>query len=645
MRAGMPTTNLPLPSAASSACSDLREINEAKVANILSYLDSMTSHNVAGSSSFDPRHSLSHEQDELHSPFRMTSATPPPAPVVGTMQRNSWTGNASVVSGVTTIATENQVYSGIKNKVDALRATCDTLQKENAALHAKIADDRKRYEATVRSTRETAKTELEDALQQIRQLTRQNGDSTKRLSVERDALKQALDELTHKYNREISSKKEDRETLEAAHATAISQLKARWMAQEKTAREKWKEKELKDLKQNTLKALQPDIEFLMKRHNAEKARLEEQFQDELKRKDKQLVDKEAAFEELKGRIQAAADSRIAHERQLADDRARDEVQRMQRVMEEANIMSEKKRDSMRQLSEEREQSLKTDIKKLEEELFEMRRRNMEGTAQFRDAVSSEVSKLSATQETHLQSLKDQLSRENAKAKEQLDMDNRHFLATKEEEIRAKCKLELDRAVMQTQLGLEDAYVKKVKEMKDSDRLVREKISRQERTIEQLQTDLELAQSQLKSSLDNLRSKEETIVCLQRDLHVARDAQEQLQHGKEKEFDNRLRFLDGQWSQQLRQLEVEKVEAINTLQHQMRTEKLKWEEACSLLESDIKGLERKHSSELSGINDGVLKAISMREGVISQLNERITVLEAMLRERDLALDQHRALLDA
>jgi hypothetical protein len=640
---GVAHHNLPLPSAASSACSDLREVNEAKVANILSYLDGMTPH-MGGGPLFDPRQSYSHDMDE-QSPFRLsTTATPPPAPI--NPQRNSWTGggNASVASGITNITTENQVYSGIKSKVDALRSTCDALQKENAALHAKIADDRKRYEATVRSTRDTAKHELDDALQQIRQMTRQHGDATKKIIMERDAFKQALDEVTHKYNRELSTKKEDRDALEDAHATAISQLKARWMAQEKSAREKWKEKEVKDMKQNTLKALQPDIEFLMKRHNAEKARLEEQFQDELKRKEKQLIDKEAAFEELKGRIQAAADSRIAHERQLADDRARDEVQRMQRVVEEAGVLAEKKRDSQRQLSDEREQSLRHDIKKLEEELFQMRRRDMEGTAQFRDAVSSEVSKLSATQEAHLQSIKDQLAKDHQKAKELLEVDNRRMLATKEEEIRAKCKLELDRAVVQTQERLEDAYIQKVKEMKESDRLVREKISRQEYKIEQLNTDLELAQSQLKTSLDNLRKKDETIVCLQRDLSAAKDTQEMLKNGQEKEFDNRLRFLDGQWLQRLRQLEMDKVDAINELQHQMRKEKLEWDEMRNVLESDIRGLEQKHNSELSGINDKVLVAVSSREGVIRQLHERIAALEGMLRDRDVALDQHRALLD-
>lgn len=399
------------------------------------------------------------------------------------------------------------------------------------------------------------------------------------------------------------------------------------------------------MKQNTLKALQPDIEFLMKRHNAEKARLEEQFQDELKRKEKQLVDKEAAFEELKSRIQSAADSRIAHERQLADDRSRDEVQRMQRVMEEADILAEKKRDSQRQLSDEREQSLKHDIKKLEEELFQMRRRDMEGTAQFRDAVSTEVSKLSATQDAHLQAIKDQMTKDHMKAREQLDVDNRRILATKEEEIRAKCKLELDRAVVQTQERLEDAYIQKVKEMKESDRLVRDKISRQEFTIEQLKTDLELAQSQLKTSLDNLRKKDEAIVCLQRDVSVARDAQEALKNGQEKEFDNRLRFLDGQWLQRLRQLEMDKVDAINELQHQMRKEKLEWDEMRSVLESDIRSIEQKHNSELSGINDKVLVAVSSREGVIRQLQERIAALEGMLRDRDIALDQHRALIDA
>lgn len=643
--------NPPLPSAASSNCSDLREVNEAKVANILSYLDSMTPH-LGNPAMLDPRQSFTHHDEGSEHVHRPTTATPPPV-----QHRNSWVagshaptgdwhgGACSVASGITTLANENQVYSGIKNKVDALRNTCETLQKENAALHAKIADDRKRYEHTVRSTRETARNELDDALQQIRTMTRQHGETTRQLSAERDALKLALDELTHKFNRELSSRKEDREALEAAHATAISQLKARWMATEKTTREKWKEKELKDLKQNTLKALQPDIEFLMKRHNAEKARLEEQYQDELKRKDKLLIDKEAAFEELKGRIQSAADARIAHERQLAEDRAREEVQRMKRVMEEAEVLSEKKRDSQQQIFDEREQSFKHEIKKLEEELFEMRRKSMEGTAQFRDAVSSEVSKLSATQESHLHSLREQLANEHQRAKDQLEADNRRVLSTKEEEIRAKCKLELDRAVVQTQERLENAYIQKVKEMKESDRLVREKINRQERTIEQLQNDLELAKSQVKTAIENLRQKEETIVCLQRDVKVAHDAQERLQSGQEKEFDHRLRFLDGQWQQRLRQLEMDKVDAINDLQHQMRKEKLEWEEAKSVLDAEIRGLEQKHNSELSGINDKVLVAVSTREGVIRQLNERIAVLENMLRDRDVALDQHRALLDA
>jgi hypothetical protein len=103
-------------------------------------------------------------------------------------------------------------------------------------------------------------------------------------------------------------------------------------------------------------------------------------------------------------------------------------------------------------------------------------------------------------------------------------------------------------------------------------------------------------------------------------------------------------LDGQWKQKLRDIESDKVEAINDLEHKMRNAEQEWTLMKNRLEGEQRTIEQKYNNELSIISDKVLSTVSSKDGMIKQLNERIASLESAVRERELMLDRHRSLLE-
>lgn len=633
-------------SVASSCCSDLREINEAKVTSILSYLDDVANPQAVtmGTDTVAPGDHSTGLGTRSGAPPSLSSSFAPLSPLPkGPISFANRSANGSVASGITTLAGENQVYCGIKGKIDALRSTCETLRQENNALQKKIIDDRGRYDRSVQQVRDAAKHEIDEAMTQLRKAHKEQSDAVSRITKERDVAQRACEELTHRLKMETSRKSQEMDTLQAAHVAAIQKMKEELKASDKKARETWKEQMTDQMKKECLRLLQPDIEAMVTRHRAEKVRLEEAHRDALQRRDQVMAEKEKLLDDEKEKVRRNAEERIGLERQLADDRCREEISRMRRVMEEERSVLEKKREAQQAVFDERERTLKMELTKVEEELADYRRKLAEGTMQFRDAVSSEVHKVSAAQEAQTQAHKQRLSEENAILKRRLETELEATLKIREDELRAKCKLELDRMVAATHEKMEETYLTKVREMKESDRMVREKIFRLERTIQHLENELELTKGQLSSAMETLRQKDEAISALRSDMQSARDARDAAEAVASREFDHRLHALNSQWQSKLHQLENDKVESLQVVRQEHRMSELAWNEKKAELEAELRAMDQKYNSELSAINDKVLVTVAAKDGAIQQLQLRLAQYEAQLKEKDAWLEQHRALL--
>ena len=623
-------------SASASCCSDLREINDAKVQNILSYLDDVVpATGDAGSPCPSVRQSIALDHNGIFVD---------PLSIEETIIQPTRRGT-SVVSGITTITggENSTVYHGIKGKIDALRQTCDTLKDENAKLVQKLRSDKQRSEQRIGRMHDLAKQEIDALRNELQGTQRKHAEIVNKLVHEKSQLSSTVDDLSKKLEALTDTQSRSVERLEAAHAAAITQLKSKWMAQEKAVREKWKEQEAKEIKRSTLSALEPDLELLMKRHKAEKARLTEDWTEQLRRKDEIIAAKEAQYEDMKAKCSRVAEERIMTERRFAEERTREECDRMRRQLAEERQLALKKREGAEAFFQEQKDAMTREMKSLEQQLFDMRRQASEGTAAFRDAVAEEVRKITESNDAHLRQERLRFSEEQNAARQGLHEENTALLAAKEAEIRRVCNLERDKQVAKVVQQLESEHVAMMSSSREAERMVREKIVRMEREIERLQTDLELRGDQLKTCQNNLRLRDEELNRCQRDLNAARESLETARESCEQEFDVRLRFLDGEWQQKLRRFEIHHVDEINQLQHEHQLATREWDRQRQELEGEHRATEQKHSSELSAINDRVLVAVAKKETTIQHLHEQVRQYELLLRDHETELQKHKSLL--
>jgi DNA repair exonuclease SbcCD ATPase subunit len=631
-------------SAATSCCSDLREINDAKVQNILSYLEDVVPAAVGNGLSPCPslRQSLAQERDSFSAGIFADPSSIDEAMLASSARRG---GGTSIVSGITTIAGENstQVYHGIKGKIDALRQTCDSLKEENAKLVQKMSAEKQRSEQRISRMHDIAKQELDALRTELQGSQRKHAEVVSKLVHEKSQLSASVDDLSKKLEGMLDSQSRTVERLEAAHAAAITQLKSKWMAQEKAAREKWKEQEAKEIKRSTLSALEPDLELLMTRHKKEKTRLAEELTEQLRRKDELIAAKEAQYEDMKMKCSRVAEERIMTERRFAEERAREECERMRRQLDEERQLAQKKREGAEVFFQEQKETMMREMKSLEQQLFDMRRQASEGTAAFRDAVAEEVRKITEANEEQMRLEKLRFAEEQTAARQRLFEENLSLLATKEAEIQRLCNLERDKQIAKVVQQLESEHIAIMSSSRDAERMVREKIVRMEREIERLQTDLELRGDQLKICQSNLRTRDEELTRCQRELRSAREALDSARESCEKEFDGRLRFLDGEWQQKLRRFEIQHVDEINRLQHEHQLASREWDRQRQELEGEYRSMEQKHSSELSAINDRVLVAVAKKEATIQHLHEQVRQYEGIVRDQEAALQKHKSLL--
>ncbi|EAN91494.1 hypothetical protein, conserved, partial [Trypanosoma cruzi] len=372
--------------ASSSVCSDLRELNEAKVANILSYLDEAVATRPQLAAPFAQNDEMLPESyvsegiplSSSAAPNRLLLNKPPlaaPPPQLTQRQQQqqqqqqqmSSSASASCLTSYVIGGTLDPyvgVYHGIKSKIEALRFSNDELRAENEELKARLSTARQRETEHVEKLQAAARSEVDSLRKGFQESEKEHNRVTQLLQREKAQLTKAVESLTTQLRQEMSRREEEVAKLESANAAAIAQLKTRWQAQEKAAREKWKISEAKRIKESTLQSLEPDIVLLLNRHKAEKARLREEFENELRQRDEVIALKEAEVEEVKAKLARDAEAMMTREQKEFRDRLREEIERVNRQLEDERRVARQKTENTEAFFEEQKSVMQREISRL-----------------------------------------------------------------------------------------------------------------------------------------------------------------------------------------------------------------------------------------------------------------------------------------
>ncbi|ORC92293.1 putative kinesin [Trypanosoma theileri] len=631
------------PGAASSVCSDFRELNEAKVANILSYLDAAVAarheadHQALTSAPMmmaqDP--TMGYDNSAHYSPQNR----PPPAPQCSSASTSCLA--AHVIGGG--MEPQLSVYHGIKAKIEALRFNNEELRAENEELKTRLSTARQRETERVEKVQSVAHEELESLRQAFKESEKQHKQTIQELQREKSQLTKAVESLTTQLRQEMSRREEETAKLESANAAAIAQLKTRWQTQEKAAREKWKIAEAKRIKESTLQSLEPDIVLLLNRHKAEKARMREEFENELRQRDEVIAAKEATVEEVKAKLARDAEAMITREQKSFHDRVKEETDRVNRQLDEERRSWKQQREDMEAFFTEQKNTSQREIARLQKELFALKESAATEKATFHEAVGKEVASITANSNQIIADLKEKLMWEFTCREKETQAHNVQYLAAKEEELRRKCEAERDAAVAEATQRLEQERVKTLTEFRGNDSVLRDRYTQMSRENERLRVEAELLQEQLKSAMEAITRKEEEIMRLRGAVEITDKRVKEIQDQVRSECNTQLHLLDGEWQRKLRQFEIKHVEEVGAMQHELEKSAIELEAVKNAAALEQKSIEQKHNAELTSINERVLVALATKDNTMKAQAEQISVLQEAIRLRDEHIARHRELL--
>lgn len=621
-----------------SSCSDFREINEAKVANILSYLDeSVTAQRSSSGLSSLPLtvSNLNHNTDNSFSSFGIDSH----------VQAPQARGVSALPSQTLTYDDGAQTtYMGIKKRIEALNFEKEELQRENQELQHRLLVIRDKDAERAAEIQANFAKDLADLRKELATVKKKSEAQLAQLRDERDQFQRAAEATSTQLRHEMSRRDEERQKLEAANAAAIITLRSKWQTQERAARERWKLTEAKRIKETTLQSLEPDIVLLLNRHKAEQARLREDYENELRQRDEVIAAKDASVEELKSKLQRDAEAVLSREQHSFQSRLQEETERVRRQLDEERRQFKAKESQMESFFDEAKGTLQREVARLGRELLELKGHRTREEASFHEAVSKEVARIAGQSNDMLADLKEKLTLEHTHRERDAAAQNTIFLQTKEQELRKAMEIERDSAITKVIQRLEEEHVKALTSARGSDDLLRERYSQLHRDCERLRVELELTREQLQVAITARQHKEREMSALQEAADLSAKRIQSIEDRVRLQYEGQFSALDNIWQTKLHEVETQHVKGMCDTQRRMDELQRELVVERSRLEQEQRAMEQRHHAELDHINERMLVAMTRKDNTIQAQGQQIGLLEEALQMRDKQLERHRSLIE-
>lgn len=99
------------------------------------------------------------------------------------------------------------------------------------------------------------------------------------------------------------TQEKQRKVLEDRLQVELKKNRDAWMASEKVRKEKWEKEKVQEIRAQTVKGLEPEIQRIVERNKDEIRRLEEKHQSELRaNREEILVEQERKFQEMREKL-------------------------------------------------------------------------------------------------------------------------------------------------------------------------------------------------------------------------------------------------------------------------------------------------------------------------------------------------------
>ena len=535
-----------------------------------------------------------------------------------------------------------------ENQSAAIRSVCTGVLNKIKGLHDRIqaqTNVMEDLEREVREGKEREKSLEADFLGRItRALDKQGKDhelSLKRhltfidrILKDKDLLSKKCENLARELKtlEEVYNKKIDR--LQSQWALELKKQKEVWQSSEKAKREAWLSEKTKEIKELTIKCLEPEIQRLIQKSKADLEDLESKHALDTRKKVEECKDYyESYIHSLRDQWRREKDDLIEHERATASNRLREQGDRSDSQIESMrmrlasdfesklaaleNLKGEehtRHENAMMRLRQESASEIEKVKKECKERVLLTDRSNDKEKERMREKFETE-------KEGWRQMIVKKIGEEYQQKEEEIAarmQEEKHseleLIVTKLEQETQMMREKHLRDVEKKQQELQRKHAEEVNELKKSNHSFSEKYRNAALASQNTQKEVASMQSLNKASTRELEVKAETISFLENQLAACR------KEAVAKEEDIRAMYNDkvGILTQKAASLS-EKAESFEKL----------FEEASS----EVSRLKAKSSREMLEVETRVKDAITKREHIISHLRDELHSLSLELEQTE------------
>lgn len=383
--------------------------------------------------------------------------------------------------------TSNYQLTNVNLELKETKKTIKTMKVLIEEQRREIKQNKEDFENTLKEKLHSQKTHYEN------QLSRQNNiiegliNEKKKLITMSEDLTEKLEMIEKQYQRKITNLQEnfDLETKRNKDA---------WYQTEKLRRKKWEDTKIKEIKEATVKGLEPEVERILHNHKNEIQKMEDMFNEDLKKsRDRLNSEYERRVKEMKDRFLIEKEEAVEHERKLASQRIRSQAERLEEEFNEerrrwsSNLQNESTRiDTLRE----------NDKRLFEQQLKKLEERNNLLVEEKEQYYKTKIENLVKQNEDKLSLLEEDFRIKLEKEKNSLKEENMRVLDSKTKEL--KSDLTKDR----------DIQIRTVIEKLSEDTMQeRKKIKYEaEKKAEEMNSLLKIENEQLKQKINDLTDK-------------------------------------------------------------------------------------------------------------------------------------------
>ncbi|CAG0915703.1 unnamed protein product [Notodromas monacha] len=356
-------------------------------------------------------------------------------------------------------------------------------------LKANLAEHRELLASNTKSANKELRQKLETQKKEFEASAKRHMNIIDQLVAEKRGLAERCDKLNDELLQMDKRKKEELNSLEERHAAELRRLRSLQSSADKLKRDKWIDEKTKEIKDMTVKGLQPEVQRMLDTHRAETDGLRAAHKAELKEVERR-VRAEMLQEMERIKVEFHRDKELAcmSEREIARQRIEKQFE------EEEKLLQERRLKLLKQAEDEREKWENLVIK-------------------TRDEAQMQMQTLRQKYEMDLFDLREQLVKEEekrTKEKEELMTNFAKELEQEKSKLSADFDAELDNAMKAKARDIE------VETSKRLDALRREHLAEVERIRNELGEDFEIKLRRMK---DKYTSEMEEMEMQEKNIHA------------------------------------------------------------------------------------------------------------------------------